>query len=460
MIMHDGLNPNVDKNAVSMFMDFEGRHIELKGKVLKEPRYLISTDRNGNLRATGGYYGQQSAVDVQVSNDLKFNGNAYITINKNVPSFTQAEIDFASSGQQFKLSNLDHLGRAGAAILVTDEVYNSNYRDSLQGIELPGFNQKAYSFITGGWLYNRCHLLAYSLSDIHGTEQYGVMNLVTGTQFLNQSMNDMEKAVADYINHTKNHVIYKAIPHYTGNNLVCDGIQLMAQSVEDGGKFYFNRFYFNVQPGVCINYADGTSYADKDAGIYTDNDKTNNELGAGTSNSNINPDSPLKDVYDFPILQKEALMVLNGILEYVYNRLKKTNSSDLVQNAADLKGTKVVLTSALRVNSNYKDIGAGFSFCLQGKGQLGNGELFKVLEQYYHEEYEKLNEIKKYKSGYYEDDDDYDIRNNGNSELPCFEVTKLKANDEVRIKVRPIVAMSMSGSGTVVKPNSGGNTNE
>ena len=239
-IAHDSLNPTKDENATSFFMNLEGRQIELKGKVIKEPRYITATDKNGNLRATGVMYGQEGTVDIKVSNDLYYNGNAYVTINKNRPEFTEAELSFAKKDVQYKLSELDSLGRAGAAIIKTNKVYNNDFRPSLSGIDLPGFEQRAYSFVTGGWLYNRAHLLAFSLSNITGTESYGNQNLVTGTQFLNQSMNDMEKAVADYINYTKNHVIYKAIPHYVGNDLVCRGIQLVAESVEDGGGFYFD----------------------------------------------------------------------------------------------------------------------------------------------------------------------------------------------------------------------------
>lgn len=444
-IAHDSLNPQKDTRATSFFMSLEGRQLELKGKVVKEPRYITATDKNGNLRATGVMLGKESAVDIKVSDDLYFNGNAYVTINKNRPEFTEAEKKMASG---YILSSLDSLGRARSAILNTNKVYNNDFRPSLSGIDLPGFEQRAYSFVTGGWLYNRAHLLAFSLSNITGVEPCGKQNLVTGTQFLNQSMNDMEKAVADYVSYTKNHVIYKAIPHYVGNDLVCRGIQLMAESVEDGGKFYFNRYYFNVQPGVKIDYATGFSSADASIGILEEEKSKANDLGIGTSDSNINSENDWKDVYDFPILQKEALIVLSGMLDYINTRLFRKNTSDSVQNKEDLKGTKVVLTSALRVNSNYKDQGAGFVFCLQGTGKLAKGALFELLKEYYHEEFRKLNDLKKFKSEY--ERGDSGIIDSEDSELPCFEIRKIQKGDEVMVKIRPVITIDMSKS---ITPN-------
>ena len=155
-------------------------------------------------------------------------------------------------------------------------------------------------------------------------------------------------------------------------------------------------------------------------------------------------------MYDFPILQKEALIVLSGIMDYINSRLYKTNSSDIMQIKEDLKGTKVVLTSALRVNSNYKDQGAGFTFCLQGTGKLAKGTLFEYLKEYYQEEYRKLNEIKKLKAEYELGDDA--VINSEDTELPYFEIKKIqKSNgDEVMVKIRPVIAIDMSKS---ISPN-------
>lgn len=50
---------------------------------------------------------------------------------------------------------------------------------------------------------------------------------------------------------------------YEGNNLVANGVQMEAMSVEDRGEgIEFNVFCYNVQPGITIDYATGESHED------------------------------------------------------------------------------------------------------------------------------------------------------------------------------------------------------
>ena len=66
--------------------------------------------------------------------------------------------------------------------------------------------------------------------------------------------------VADYINETKNHVLYRVTPIFTGDNLLADGVLMEAESVEDNGEgISYNVFCYNVQPGVKIDYVTGDS---------------------------------------------------------------------------------------------------------------------------------------------------------------------------------------------------------
>ena len=47
-------------------------------------------------------------------------------------------------------------------------------------------------------------------------------------------------------------------PVYKGENLLASGIQIEAYSVEDKGKgISENRYFYNVQPGIEINYNSG-----------------------------------------------------------------------------------------------------------------------------------------------------------------------------------------------------------
>ena len=87
-------------------------------------------------------------------------------------------------------------------------------------------------------------------------------NLITGTRYFNvEGMLPYENRVASYIRRTGNHVMYRVTPVFSGNELVCRGVQMEARSVEDNGEgISFNVFCYNVQPGVEIDYSTGYSH--------------------------------------------------------------------------------------------------------------------------------------------------------------------------------------------------------
>ena len=81
-----------------------------------------------------------------------------------------------------------------------------------------------------------------------------------------EGMLPFENLVADYVRETGNHVLYRVTPVYDGNNLVAKGVRLEAKSIEDDGEgVCFHVFVYNCQPGVTIDYADGTSQETADA---------------------------------------------------------------------------------------------------------------------------------------------------------------------------------------------------
>lgn len=91
----------------------------------------------------------------------------------------------------------------------------------------------------GKFAYNRCHLIGYQLTAENANEK----NLITGTRYLNvEGMLPFENMVADYIKETDYHVLYRVTPIFDGDNLVADGVQMEAESVEDNG----DGILFNV----------------------------------------------------------------------------------------------------------------------------------------------------------------------------------------------------------------------
>ena len=130
-------------------------------------------------------------------------------------------------------------------------------RGEIGSVRPSGWRIAKYDFIDGKYLYNRCHLIAYMLAG----ENANPLNLITGTRYLNvEGMLPFEIKVGDYVEDTGNHVLYRVTPYYSGTELVARGVLIEAYSVEDSGQgVSFCVYCYNVQPGVTINYADGTS---------------------------------------------------------------------------------------------------------------------------------------------------------------------------------------------------------
>ncbi len=192
-----------------------------------------------------------------VSDIPAYQGNPYIAVNGNVPFFVPSEIRNASKSYE-SYSQLDDLGRCGPAIAsVGKDIMPTEERGSIGSVKPSGWQTVKYDFVDGNYLYNRCHLIGYQLTG----ENANNMNLITGTRYLNiEGMLEFENLVADYVKETNNHVLYRVTPVFNKTDLVALGVLMEGISVEDDGEgVCFCVFSYNVQPGVVINYADGTS---------------------------------------------------------------------------------------------------------------------------------------------------------------------------------------------------------
>lgn len=194
----------------------------------------------------------------------KYTGNHYKKLNGNVPVF--ADSDLAKEAYE-KYGRRDSLNRCTAAIaLLGKELMPTEPRGSISGIKPTGWHTVRYDdLIQDKYLYNRSHLLAYSLTGENANED----NLITGTRYMNQEgMEPFESRIANYINRTGNHVLYRVTPIFEGNNLLASGVHMEAVSLEDGGDgIMFNVYVYNVQPGIVIDYKDGSSYAEPEEKI-------------------------------------------------------------------------------------------------------------------------------------------------------------------------------------------------
>lgn len=190
-----------------------------------------------------------------------YSNSPVIEINDNIPEFETFEIEEATSSYE-TYSPLDELGRCGEATAsVGQDLMPTEERESLSDVSPSGWDNEEYSCVDGSWLYNRSHLIGFQLTG----EQANELNLITGTRYMNvEGMLPYENQVADYVKNTGNHVLYRVTPIYDENDLVASGVQMEAFSVEDQGKgVQFNVYCYNVQPGITIDYSDGSSEGSK-----------------------------------------------------------------------------------------------------------------------------------------------------------------------------------------------------
>lgn len=211
-----------------------------------------------------------------------YDGKAYVAVNNNEPFFTDSDMtttDFEN------YSDLDSLGRCGVAYAnICKDIMPTEERGKIGMIKPSGWHTVKYDVIKDRYLYNRCHLIGYQLAG----ENANPKNLITGTRYLNvEGMLPFENLVADYVNNTGNHVLYRVTPMFSGSNLVANGVLIEAKSVEDnGGGILFNVYCYNVQPGVGINYENGDSWLDGTTGSASSGSDTSATENSAADSSN------------------------------------------------------------------------------------------------------------------------------------------------------------------------------
>ena len=210
---------------------------------------------NGGSAASSQQVSSGNAA-AKLSDIPEYSGALCIDINEGQPGFSA---DDAARGSFLDFSELDFEGRCGtAAGLIGPETVSNAERGDISQVHPSGWVQHRYSFVDHEMLYNRSHLIAHQLCGEDANER----NLITGTRTMNAvGMTYYEELVGNYVRRTNNHVLYRVTPLFAANDLVARGIQMEAESVEDGGRaIRFNVFVYNVEPGVKIDYVTGDNW--------------------------------------------------------------------------------------------------------------------------------------------------------------------------------------------------------
>lgn len=187
-------------------------------------------------------------------------------------------------------SNLDSLNRTSSpntAFLEARNKANESLRIR-QTVAPTGWHSNR----GGNQLYNRGHMIAYSVSagiDQNGAynpnntsgDQNNPKNLFTQSAFSNQELQTIYESQVRHAIEANKKVIYQVTPIFRGNELMARGVNLQAVSTD--GSLNFNVYIFNVQPGIKFNYADGSNQVDTgmqvptppNTPIFNNNNQTN-----------------------------------------------------------------------------------------------------------------------------------------------------------------------------------------
>lgn len=199
--------------------------------------------------------GLDSAIEIFQENKYEVpDSNYYFKVDKKPPQFTENDLKMQPDFQEFSpLDNLNRVGQANA--LIGPDSLPKKPRGDISKVHPTGWHQKMYDFVEGRAIYNRCHLIAYSLTG----ENDNWLNLMTGTRSFNTiGMEPFERIVRNYIYDTGKKVRYRVTPIFLGDELLARGVIMEAYSIEDNGKsIKFRVLVKNIEKGVKIDYKTG-----------------------------------------------------------------------------------------------------------------------------------------------------------------------------------------------------------
>lgn len=214
-------------------------------------------------------YGGLSSDDYQklANLDFKSGDKAYVYVNNNKSTL----IKNAWKVNKVIYSNLDNLNRtshSNTAFLEPRNVANDSLRVR-QFINPTAWHSNREN---GTQIYNRGHLIAYSISagiDQDGNynpnnqsgDQNNPKNLFTQTAFSNQKIQTIFEGKVRNSLKQGNKIIFQATPIFRGNELMARGINLQVISLNN--NLNFNVYLFNVQPDYVFDYNNGRAKIDR-----------------------------------------------------------------------------------------------------------------------------------------------------------------------------------------------------
>lgn len=171
-------------------------------------------------------------------------------------------------------SALDDYKRPGSAYACTAGTDGRPVQDPGWKDVPAGWQGAAYpDLVPGGPLYHKARLIGAGLY----TGKKDIRNMAAVTQYCEENgLGPVEAELSAHIAEFGGYLAVRVTPVYTGTNLLCDGVLVEAASIggntddtdddPDNDSLSMCVFCYNVQPGVEIDYRDGSSSASGDGG--------------------------------------------------------------------------------------------------------------------------------------------------------------------------------------------------
>lgn len=229
----------------------------------EDVHYSIEIDSNAccSIDYDDNEYLYESYEDF-LSNPPEYDGRRTVKINHNIPFYSDE--DKKMSEPYIYYSELDDLKRSGCAhgLLNGGMLKTAPRTEDLSVIKPSGFMQVnvkdkynvtfTYKDTYSYYLYQRCHILAYSL----GGEEVDERDIFTGTFSLNMEMQTYEKAVSSFLrSYQLDSVIYRVTPVYRDDNLLASGV--LMEGYSKNHYLSFCVYIHNVEDNFKLNYKNG-----------------------------------------------------------------------------------------------------------------------------------------------------------------------------------------------------------
>lgn len=232
---------------------------------------------------------QATAAYIRDKDDIN-NITKYPEYHKEVKPFITTNDHVKTKEQWTRYDKLDSLGRAtmatglinkntllaqkdlgrppfSSSLVIAGERTPNRFTDKWENVSGSKSNNQKVNLKMAkssynGWLYNKSHLLAWSLGG-DMTDH----NLILGTRAQNVGsnyskdpggMSYIETKTRDYLYaNDKAMVSYTAIPVYDGDELLPRAVYVEAYDIDNPSKFSIGTWISNQQQGVSINYNTG-----------------------------------------------------------------------------------------------------------------------------------------------------------------------------------------------------------